>query len=106
MNIPGDLRQGWREFRSRPWVSAVAVVTLAFGVAGATTMFTVINAVRAVMIPPGVDGRLVGRVVWTYPEASGARGQLTAEEFAQLTEGVSAFESVSASADIATECPA
>ena len=99
MNIPGDLRQGWREFRSRPWVSAVAVVTLALGVAGATTMFTVINAVRAVMIPPGVDGRLVGRVVWTYPEASGARGQLTAEEFAQLTEGVSAFESVSASAD-------
>jgi len=99
MNIRGDLRLGWREFRSRPWVSAVAVMTLALGVAGATTMLTVINAVTAAMIPPGVDGRLVGRVVWTYPEASGARGQLTGDEFAQLTAGVSAFESLSASAD-------
>jgi hypothetical protein len=80
-------------------LSAVAVVTLALGVAGATTMFTVINAVQAAMVPPGVDARLVGRVVWTYPEASGARGQLTGEEFAQLTGGVSAFESLSASAD-------
>jgi len=99
MSISGDLRQGWREFRSRPWVSAVAVVTLAFGVAGATTMFTVIGGIRGVMIPPGVDAARVGRIVWTTPEASGARGPLTGEEFTQLTAGVSAFEVLSASAD-------
>ena len=95
MDLLTDARQAWVEFRSRPWVSAVAVVTLALGVAGATTMFTMLSAVGSVMVAPGVDAARVGRVVWMRSEESGFRGEVTAEEYAQLKKSLSAFEAVS-----------
>jgi putative ABC transport system permease protein len=99
MSISADVRQGWREFRSRPLLSAVAVVTLALGVAGATTMFTTLKGIGAGMVPPGVDPARVGRVVWTTSQESGARGPLSGDGFVQLKASADVFEALSASAD-------
>jgi putative ABC transport system permease protein len=82
-----------REFRSRPGVSTVAVITLALGVAGATSMFAMLGAMGAAMVPPGVDAARIARVVWTALDESGARGSLTAQECTSLVAGTSAFES-------------
>ena len=94
-----DLLHGLREFRSHPWVSGVAVATLALGVAGATTMFTMLSAMTGIMVPPGVEADRVGRIAWTSLDESGGRSPLSADEYARLKAGVTAFESVSASAD-------
>ena len=82
------------EFRSRPGVSTVAAITLALGVAGATSMFAMLGAIGGAMVPAGVDPARIGRVVWTALDESGARGTLTAEEFGSLVAGTSAFESL------------
>ena len=94
-----DLILGLREFRARPWVSAVAVLTLALGVAGATTMFAMLGAISGVMVPPGVEADRVGRIAWTSLDESGGRSPLGADEYVRLKAGVNAFESVSASSD-------
>ena len=94
-----DLLVGLREFRSRPWVTAVAVVTLALGVAGATTMFAMLGAISGVMVPPGVEADRVGRIAWTSLDESGGRSPLGADEYVRLKAGANAFESVSASSD-------
>jgi len=99
VDLASDARQAWVEFRSRPWVSAVAVVTLALGVAGATTMFTMLSAVGSVMVPPGVDAARIARVVWMRSEETGTRGPVTADEYAELKKGLSVFETVSAWTD-------
>ena len=99
VSLPVDLNLGWRGFRSHPWVSAVAVVTLALGIAGATTMFTMLTAIGTIMVPPGVDPARVGRVAWTNPAESGARAPLAGEEFRQLAAAKTVFETVSASVD-------
>jgi putative ABC transport system permease protein len=86
-----------RESLSRPGVTAVAVVTLALGVAGATTMFAMLGAVGGAMVPPGVEAERVGRIVWTGLDESGGRSPLTAREFVALSGGAPAFEVLSAS---------
>jgi putative ABC transport system permease protein len=88
-----------RESLSRPGVTAVAVVTLALGVAGATTMFAMLGAVGGAMVPPGVDAQRVGRIAWTSLDESGGRSPLTAREFAVLAGAAPAFEALSASAE-------
>lgn len=100
MSIASDVRQGWREFRSRPLVSAVAVVTLALGVAGSTIMFGTLRAIGSGMFPPGADPARVGRVVWTNPQASGARMPLAGDEFARVRAGTKAFDTVAAFATV------
>ena len=102
MDLFADARQAWIEFRSRPWVSAVAVVTLALGVGGATTMFTTLSAVGAVMVPPGVDAARVGRIAWMSSDEGGFRAPLAAEEYSQLKAGLTgggAFDVVAAWTD-------
>ena len=47
--------ESFHEFRSRPGVSAVIVITIALGVAGATSMFAMLGAIGGAMVPPGVD---------------------------------------------------
>jgi putative ABC transport system permease protein len=83
-----------REFRSRPGVAAVTVITIALGVAGATSMFAMLGAIGAAMVPPGVDGSRTGRVFWTALDESGVRGRLTAQEVSSLGAGTGAFESL------------
>ena len=75
--------ESFHEFRSRPGVSAVTVITIALGVAGATSMFAMLGAIGAAMVPPGVDASRIGRVVWTALDESGVRGELTAPEYVQ-----------------------
>jgi putative ABC transport system permease protein len=94
-----DLLLAFHEFRSRPWVTTVAVVTLALGVAGATTMFTMLGAMSSVMVPPGVEADRVGRIAWTSLDESGGRSPLAAEEYVRVKAGANAFESISASSD-------
>ena len=94
-----DLLHGLREFRSHPWLFGASAATLALGVAGATTMFTMLSAISGIMVPPGVEADRVGRIAWTSLDESGTRSPLSADEYARLKAGVTAFESVSASAD-------
>ena len=98
MTLLHDLRQGWREARSQAVVSAVAVLTLALGIGGATTMFATVRALQASTVPPGVDRARVGRIVWTSRDGAGRR-PLSGDEFRQVARGATAFEAVSASAD-------
>jgi predicted permease len=98
MSLAHRFPHGWREFRSQPAMSAVAVLTLALGVAGATTMFATLRALGGSMVPPGVDAARVGRIVWTAPQGAG-RQPLTTEEFGQLARAATAFDTLSASAD-------
>ncbi len=86
--------ESFHEFRSRPGVSAVIVITIALGVAGATSMFAMLGAIGGAMVPPGVDTSRVGRVVWTSLDESGTRGMLTAQEYGSVAAGTSAFESL------------
>ena len=51
----GDLRHGARMLRAHPAVYATAFATLAIGIAAATTMFTVVNAV---LLDPPAGGRV------------------------------------------------
>ena len=88
------MSESFHEFRSRPGVSAVIVITIALGVAGATSMFAMLGAIGGAMVPPGVDTSRVGRVVWTSLDESGTRGMLTAQEYGSVAAGTSAFESL------------
>jgi putative ABC transport system permease protein len=94
MGFWGDLRQGRRELRSWPWGSAVAVLTLALGVAGSTAMFALLQSVQRTMVPPGADSARVGRIAWTSPEESGARSPVTGDEFARLAQGLPGVDRV------------
>ncbi len=94
-----DLLQGLRELRAHPWIVGTVVATLALGVAGATTMFAMLGAMRGVMVPPGVNADLVGRIAWTSLDESGGRSPLGADDYAHLRAGVTAFSAVSASSD-------
>lgn len=94
-----DLLHGLRELRAHPWIVGTVVATLALGVAGATTMFTMLGAMRGVMVPPGVNADLVGRIAWTSLDESGSRSPLGADDYGHLRAGVTAFSAVSASSD-------
>ena len=98
MSLAHGFRHGWREIRSQPVVSGVAVLTLALGLAGATTMFATLRGLGGSMVPPGVDPAQVGRIVWTTRQGAG-RVPLSGEEFAQIARSAPAFDALSASAD-------
>jgi putative ABC transport system permease protein len=54
-----DLRYGWRVLRERKGFSAVAILTLALGVAATTTVYTVFDAVVARPLPITEPDRVV-----------------------------------------------
>jgi predicted permease len=57
-NLPGNLRYALRQFRLSPVFTAAAVLTLALGIGGTTSIFTLIHAVMLRSLPVSDPGRL------------------------------------------------
>src|SRR5262249_28183840 len=67
-----DLRYALRSLRGSPWLTSVAVLTLAIGTGAATATFAVVNSVLIKPLPYPEADQLVG--VWHV--APGAAGQV------------------------------
>jgi putative ABC transport system permease protein len=96
-----DLRFGLRSLRKRPLFLFVALITLALGIGGATTVYTIANSVVLTRSPYPEPDRLV--TVWgTRPDWRGqeTRGEwwnrdwITYREYQRWREGSSLFEEV------------
>ncbi len=76
-----DLRDAWRSLRGTPWVTTVAVLTLAIGSGAAAATFALVDSVLIKPLPyPDAD-----RVVAIWHVAPGASGQAWASSM--LTSG-------------------
>ncbi|MFG1690726.1 ADOP family duplicated permease [Gemmatimonadota bacterium] len=100
-NLLQDLHFGLRSLRKRPVFSIVALTTLALGIGGATTIYTIADSVLLSGSPYPDPGRLVS--VWgTRPDWRGQdtrdsrwnRDQLSYREYWSWRDGSSLFEDV------------
>src|SRR5689334_20199594 len=92
-----DLRHGVRMLRAHPAVYATAFVTLAIGIAAATTMFTIVNSVVLEPLPYAHADRLA--LVWDRTGDSPRDIWLSPPEFADLRERADAFADAAALTD-------
>jgi putative ABC transport system permease protein len=92
-----DLRHGARMVRSHPAVYATAFATLAIGIAAATTMFTIVDAVVFEPLPYANADRLA--LVWDRAGDSPRDVWLSPPEFADLRERAGAFAATAALTD-------
>ncbi|HEY3741131.1 MAG TPA: ABC transporter permease [Bryobacteraceae bacterium] len=90
-----DLRFGARSFAKRPAFTAAAVLTLALGIAAATTVFSIVDAVLLRPLPYKNAGRLVA--VWTTStrEASLAKIFATYRDYLEFRNHSRTLESIS-----------
>jgi predicted permease len=88
-----DLAYAVRNLRRHPFIGAVAVLTLALGIGGATAVFSVVDAVVLRPLPFESPHRLV-RVFETTPD--GVPFSFSAQNFFDLEEGTKALEHVAA----------
>ena len=95
MSVPPSLRSAWREWRAHPGLSILALITLALGIGGSTTMFGVMAGIGTGM-PPVADGDRVARIFASNPQLGTARGGFTVEEFEQLRASLASFDGVAA----------
>ena len=64
-DLVGDLRVGWRGLRRSPGFAAAVVLSLALGVAGVTSIFSIVNAVIIRPLPyPDPERLHLVRVAW------------------------------------------
>src|SRR5688500_8888757 len=67
---PHDLRQAWRGLRHAKGFTSAAVLTLAIGIAGTTTMFALIQGVLLRPLPVREQDRLI--VAWNEVRSTGS----------------------------------
>jgi predicted permease len=92
-----DLRVGARHLMRNPGFAAAAILTLALGIAGSTTIFSVVYAVvlRPLAFP---ESERVVRIGWTVESDRTARGlwPVSQRDFVAVREHVPAFEAIGA----------
>ena len=88
-----DLAYAVRNLRRHPFIGAVAVLTLALGIGGATAVFSVVDAVLLRPLPFESPDRLV-RVFEVTPD--GVPFSFSAQNFFDLEAGTKALEHVAA----------
>jgi len=92
------LRYGWRELRAHPGVAAGAILTLALGIGGSTTMYSVMSGIGS-GVASGVDADRVGRIVGSNPRLGTDRGPLSVDAFLAIRAGTDALEEAAAFSD-------
>ncbi len=92
-----DLKHGARLLFTHPAVYVAAFLTLAIGIAAATTMFTIVNAVLLAPLPYANPDRLA--LVWDRSGDSGRDIWLSPPEFADLRERSETLEDAAALTD-------
>lgn len=92
-----DVRYAFRSLRKRPAFSALAILTLAFGIGVNTVAFNAVNALllRPFRIP---DADRVGWIMLTGPGNRG--GYVTLTELDALERGAPSFEAIAAEARV------
>ncbi len=90
----GDVRYGWRNLRSRPAFTAMAVLALAMGIGGATTMFSVLYGVLIDPFPYKDADRLVLISVFDLDKKAevGRRRSVSVEEAREYQRLTDVFE--------------
>jgi predicted permease len=91
-NLLGDARFGFRLLRKKPGFTAVAVLTLAVGIAANTAIFSVVYATYLAPLPYRDPDRLV--TVWT--RLDGNRMHTDAGNFAEWKRQATVFEGLNA----------
>lgn len=91
-----DLRVAVRMLSRRPGFTAAAVLTLALGIGGATTMYGFLQAVARHGRPTVPEPERVARVFTTLSPQATARGPVALEDFRRWREAVRSFESLAA----------
>ena len=96
-SVLGDLRHAARVLTKHPGVYAAAFVTLAIGIAAATTMFSVVQAVLLAPLPYAHADRLM--LVWDRTGDSARNIWLSPPEFADVRARSEAFADIAALTD-------
>ncbi|PYX53348.1 MAG: hypothetical protein DMG76_25960, partial [Acidobacteria bacterium] len=92
-----DFRYGVRILRKSPGFSAIAILSLALGIMAATAMYSVIYGVVLNPFPYRDVDSLMSVKIWS-PDQSGYRVGYTVDQFLEIAERNTIFESVIASA--------
>ena len=87
-----DVRYGARQLRKNPGFTAVAVLTLAFGIGANTAIFSVVNSVLLRPLPYEEPGELVA--AWEAPRP-GERNSVSPGAFLDWREHAEVFDSLS-----------
>src|SRR5690242_18828690 len=95
--VHDDIRHGVRVLVKHPSVYVAALVTLAVGIAAATTMFSIVNAVLLTPLPYADSHRLA--LVWDRAGDSARTIWLSPPEFADLQARSRAFADAAALTD-------
>lgn len=89
------LRDGWRQLRRRPAVSAAVIFLMALTIGSATSVFAVVNASLLQPLPFRDSERLVA--LWEYrPDRGLLRNTISGHEFPEWQRRSRAFEAMAA----------
>jgi putative ABC transport system permease protein len=90
-----NLGCAWREARAHPGIALVAVLTLALGIGGSTTMYSMLSGV-GMGIAPVTDADRVGRVFASNPLLGAGRHPFSVDEYLEIRSSASAFRDLAA----------